>query len=52
MKDTIIKELTTHILLLRKRVVEIKGSSIFSEENNVILQPLSKRLQNANIRES
>lgn len=52
MKDITIEELTSRIQLLHNRVIEIKGSSVFNEENTAVVQPLSKRPQNVKIREN
>ena len=51
MKKFTVKELSNRILLLHNRVIEIKGSSIFNEENTAVNQPQSRRPQNAKIRE-
>ena len=52
MKDITIEELTSQIQLLHNRVIEIKGSSVFNEENTAVVQPLSKRPQNVKVREN
>ena len=52
MKNITIEELTSKIQLLHNKVIEIKGSSIFDEENMVTYQPQSKRQQNVKVREN
>jgi len=52
MENITIENLTLQIQLLRNRVIEIKGSSVFSEENTAVFQPQSKRPQNVKVREN
>ena len=51
MNDITIEELTSRIQLLHNRVIEIKGSSVFNEENATVYQSQSKRQQNVKVRE-
>ena len=52
MQDISIEELTSQIMLLHNRVIEIKGSSVFNEENTAVQQPQIKRPKNVNVREN
>ena len=52
MQDISIEELTSQIMFLHNRVIEIKGSSVFNEENTAVQQPQIKRPKNVNVREN
>ena len=52
MKENMLDKLVEQIIFLKNRVVELKGLSVFNEENSTIYQPQSKRLKNVKIREN